>query len=143
MGASGWKYRGEFDGDPVKTLHAIQKRIFESGDYLWEEEDDDEPRPATVEELWEIESVQESGTHSLMDVSEFVLPDAEPGIGAIRPLNPAELVALFGTEQPTVADYDRIGDMDLPEQPRWTGKCAVLYENGKPVELALWGNSGD
>ncbi|MFD8497400.1 hypothetical protein [Amycolatopsis sp. NPDC059657] len=141
MGASYWTYRGKFDGDPMKTLHEIRERIFLERDYLWEE---DEPHPASVEELMANEMTQECGTHSALDVSRFIAADDPDDFGTIRPLTSAQLIAAFGTEDPTIADYEREQNADLLYlAPRWSATCALLYENGTAVELALWGISGD
>lgn len=144
MGASAWSVRGRFDGDPEAALDAMKARVFEEGDYLWEE--DEIGRPDSIDELYEVETVQESGTHSVLDVHEFISATGEDDFGTIRPLTDAELVAAFGTEEPSVADFDELdkaGRLPYERRPRWSANCALLYENDVAVELAIWGVSGD
>ena len=143
MGASVWSVRGRFDGDPEAALEGMKARAFAEGDYLWEE--DELGRPDTLEELYETESVQESGTHSVLDVHEFISATGEDDFGTIRPLTDAELLAAFGTEEPSVALFDELDKAGrLPyNRPRWSAHCALLYEDDVAVELAIWGYSGD
>lgn len=144
MGGSSWSVRGRFDGDPDAALDAMKARVFEEGDYLWE--DTGLGRPDSVEELYELESAQEAGTHSVLDVHEFIGATGEDDFGTIRPLTDAELLATFGTDEPSVAAFDELDKAHrLPYglQPRWSANCALLYENDIAVELAIWGVSGD
>jgi hypothetical protein len=127
----------------MTTLRAIQERIFAEGDYY--RYDDDAPVPGSIKELLEDPNTQEEGTHSVMDVYRFIGQSAEDDYGTIKHLTAAELMAAFGTEKPSVADYDRLVAADkLPYgKPRWSAGCAFLYEDGKAVELAIWGITGD
>jgi hypothetical protein len=70
-------------------------------------------------------------------------------VGAIFPLSAAELNQVFGTRQPSTADFDR-GYQPGPGGPlgrlcgeRWTGRSIVIHEDGNPTEVYFWGFSGD
>ncbi|SDZ40476.1 hypothetical protein SAMN05421504_11545 [Amycolatopsis xylanica] len=142
MGASGWAYRGKFDGDPERTLAEIQQRIFLDDDYLWE--DDEEPRPSSIEELLENEVIEETGTHSALDVTRFIGAGEEFDFGTIRPMSSDEILAAFGTAQPAIADFERLKNAEIvPDLPHWSAVYTPLYADGIPVELGIWGISGD
>ncbi|MEV6907012.1 hypothetical protein [Amycolatopsis sp. NPDC051071] len=144
MGASYWSDRGRFDGDPERALTALKARVFAENDYLWQ--DDETEPPDTLEELQETETFLEGGTHSVLDVHHFVGATGEDDFGTIRPLTDAELSAAFGTEEPSVAAFDELAKENrLPYEslPRWSARCALLYDGDIAVELAIWGISGD
>ncbi|MEC3979610.1 hypothetical protein [Amycolatopsis sp. H20-H5] len=126
----------------MATLREIRDRIFAAGDYLWEE---DEPRPGSVEELFENPDVQEEGTHSALDVYRFIGQSDQDDFGTVKHLTADELTAAFGTQKPSPADYERlVAANGLPyDKPRWSAGCAFLYQDGKAVELAIWGHTGD
>lgn len=67
--------------------------------------------------------------------------------GAIRIVNPEELIEYFGTDQPTrerIEDVYRTSASDLPPMFRGSGCCAPVYSGrGNCVGLAFWGMSGD
>jgi hypothetical protein len=61
--------------------------------------------------------------------------------GIIVGLSPGETRDLLGSDTPDQADFLRnhtCGHVD-----RWTGRRAVLYQDGKPHEFAFWGIFGD
>jgi len=104
--------------------------------------------PATLEQLWQDESVQESGTHSILDVDRIIDPhDDGEDMMTVRPLTEEEVQGWIGSAKPTRADFERAsqngGLFDLVAD-RWNGCCTVLYaEDGEPAEIAFWGISGD
>jgi hypothetical protein len=58
---------------------------------------------------------------------------------------------VFGTEQPSAADFDRgcksglVGPLDLGSLlgERWSGRSVVIFKDGSPAEVFFWGFSGD
>jgi len=68
-------------------------------------------------------------------------------IGAVRLLTSAELEQVFGTQEPSAADFDRVNGQSGPlgdlTDGRWTGRCVVIYREGIPDEISFWGFSGD
>ena len=72
-------------------------------------------------------------------------------VGATVPLSPAELHQVFGTVQPSAADFDRgyklglVGPLDLSNLlgERWIGRSMVVYKDGSQAEVFFWGFSGD
>lgn len=156
MGASGWQYTVPYESDLQVALDRLREETFRRGDYLWQWEgewvdpEEARPRPATMADLLADESVEEEGTHSIIDCPRVVhgppATDAEWSsseyFGAVVPVTGAELVAAVGTDRPTAQQLEA-----LEEQiacARWVGRCAALYsDSGSPEQLAFWGYSGD
>jgi hypothetical protein len=147
VGASGWNYVTEYRGDVRSSLAALHQEMFDGGESWFRTVLDrwELPQPATLEELWGSEVYHEfmgtHGTHSILDV---------PGLGpnGISPLDTATIVRLFGSDQPTRADWDRAAGEHAEGVrevlvDRWTGRYVVLFEGDEPVEVAFWGASGD
>ncbi|MEU8075446.1 hypothetical protein AB0B31_08340 [Catellatospora citrea] len=137
----------EYRGDVRSSLAALHQEMFDGGEAWFRTELDrwELPQPATLEELWGSEVYHEfmgtHGTHSILDV---------PGLGpdGISPLGADAIVRLFGSDQPTRADWDRVAGEHATGVAevlgdRWTGRCVVLFEDGEPVKVAFWGLSGD
>lgn len=159
MGASGWDYRVPYVGTIEETFVAAQEQVLASGDYIWpwgevdpdDEDDEVAPRPSSLTALKaakEIEEFWDEGTHTILDVDRITAAGADE-FGAIRPLTAAELTQLFGTEQPSGADFDRVYQPDLAAPraelmpTKWTGRSLVIYRDGAPDEVYFWGVSGD
>jgi hypothetical protein len=150
VGASSWHYRTAFDGDIAAALTTLQARVFAVGDYFWAYDGQydgmpRQPRPVSVEELWQDETTQESGTHSIMDVCRIIGPGDPDDYGTVRPLRPTDVKQLFGSETPTPEDFDRaVEERTLPDlTPRWSACCMPLFVDGHLTEIAFWGHSGD
>jgi hypothetical protein len=169
MGASGWQYRVPYAGSVEETLIRLQEQILASDDYIWPwegrddgpnpyadlfevEPSEDVPRPSSLADLnaaKEIEAFWEEGTHTILDVDR-VIAAGDDQAGAIRALSPQELSRVFGTVQPSAADFSRIhrdqwwtgplGDL-LGES--WTGRSLMIYSDGTSAEVYFWGISGD
>jgi hypothetical protein len=112
------------------------------------------PRPSSLAGLnavkEETEEFWDEGTHSILDIERVATAedDGNP-FGTIHPLTPAELAEVFGTSQPSAADFDRVHQpgaggrlLDLRVE-RWTGRSVVIYKDGVPAEVFFWGFSGD
>ncbi|WP_326564968.1 hypothetical protein VSH64_24285 [Amycolatopsis rhabdoformis] len=155
MGASGWHYRAPYAGSVKATHKFVQAQLLSSGDYVWPWEDFDPeyvtpvPRPRSLPDLnaaKDSENFWDCGTHSILDTHEISESD---GVGTIRPLSTTELTTVFGTPQPSAADFDRVfqpgpsGPLADLMGERWTGRSLVLYHNGTPTEVFFWGFSGD
>jgi hypothetical protein len=159
MGASGWDYIEPFDTDLATTLANLRKRVFEEDGYFWFESI---PKPATLAELdallqqdeddlfdgeldfdspefQQLMDLATTGTHSVLDAR------GVGGRGSIRIVPPAAVEALFGSPQPSRADFER-----APEGQRmdvlgdYTGACVQLHDaTGAVTEVGFWGISGD
>lgn len=145
LGASGWECYVPYQEDLGAALDQLRHRVFREGDYYWAAEDEDlsdgQKKPETIEELWEDEDVQESGTHSILDTDRIVGPGEEPSYGTVQPVSVAEARRLTGTALLTRA---HVGAIDPLASQRWFGRCAVLHDvGGKPQEIYFWGFSGD
>lgn len=148
MGASGWSYYVEYQPDLGQALNELRAKVFEEGDYWWAEPcefgksaKDFLNRPRTEEELWSSEAVQESGTHSILDMHEMVRPCGNPDHGTVEPVSEAEALRSVGVARLTRAHVERMADL---AERRWFGRCAVLHDDaGLPSEIYFWGFSGD
>jgi hypothetical protein len=145
MVASGWSHVVPYCADLNTALRDLQEGLFRDEDYYWY---DDDERPTSLTELWRLLSQTDLGaigTHSILDVDRVGDGDEKSDFGSIRPLTAAERQRWFGTDTPTRADYDNLHD-DIEfhaDPPRWSGRCVVLYRDGKPDAIAFWGSSGD
>ena len=98
-------------------------------------------KPKTIEQA--LKHQAESGTHSILDISEI---SAEPKFGAVTPLPCAKLIEFFGTEPPTRAQIEDADSFDKLEEyvsERWQGIYIIAYRDGVPSEINFAGCSGD
>ncbi|MFJ4472848.1 hypothetical protein ACIP2X_35915 [Streptomyces sp. NPDC089424] len=147
MGASAWDYYVPYQEDLDAALQQLRGEVFATGDYYWVHDDepqpdgDGEPRPQSLDELWEDELVQETGTHSILDIFRVVGPDETPDHNTVEPVTAEEARELLGTDKLTRA---HVKDFGVFPQSRWIGRCTVLHdEAGDPHEIYFWGYSGD
>ncbi|MEV3859687.1 hypothetical protein AB0J38_35945 [Streptomyces sp. NPDC050095] len=146
MGASGWDYYVPYREDIGAALAGLRQEVFDAQDYYWDPWDEDAPdrsrtRPATIEELWEDEGVQEEGTHSILDMERVLRPGEQPDYGTVEPVRPEEARRLTGTD---VLTREHIQAIEPLAARRWFGRVAVLHDSaGLPRELYFWGFSGD
>ncbi|MEV4938208.1 hypothetical protein [Streptomyces zaomyceticus] len=157
MGASGWDYITRFDGDVEVALAALQGRVFQ-------EKYGDDARFQSMEDLYEDEEFMGTeGTHTILDIDRFVATDDPPtrsGIadyGTLRPLPMSRVRHHFGTDRPSVEQYEELvaaahealsheehEQSLLGEcQMRWTGYYVALYSDDRPTHLGIFGSSGD
>ena len=83
-----------------------------------------------------------SGTHSVIDIATL---SPFPQGGAFSPLWQEDLLACFGTEQPTRAMIEHLCEccgMCHPK-PRGEGTYIIVYKDGRPDEMYFEGSSGD
>src|SRR5690242_12461586 len=96
MGASDWDHYTPYTQDVEAAFRAVRAQAFADGDYYWA----GGPRPSSLDDLFEIEDVQESGTHSVLDLDRLVPAGQKPGGGQVSPLTEAELLSYIGTDRP-------------------------------------------
>jgi hypothetical protein len=159
MGASGWNYVTPYRGSVEATLEALHDEVFQQ---LY----GDGEEYGSLQELYaDEEFMGEEGTHSILDVYRIV-ETTEPPKGhrndyfAVRPLAPDRLVHHFGTDRPTVQQYEDAmahaydamrtrhpmkADTTLlsEDRMRWTGVYVILHTDGEPTHVAFFGSSGD
>ncbi|GHJ43573.1 hypothetical protein Cs7R123_09150 [Catellatospora sp. TT07R-123] len=147
MGASGWSYYVPYEEDLNAALTRLQQRVFAEGDYWWvhggfgTSAADYANRPASFEELIADEAVQESGTHSILDMYRVQADGQRPDFAMVQPVSRAEAMARTGVEKLT---RDHVAAIDGLADQRWHGRCAVLHDaTGQPAEIYFWGFSGD
>ncbi|MFD4142954.1 hypothetical protein [Streptomyces sp. NPDC058572] len=156
MGASGWDYVTRYHGDVEAALATLQARVFQ-------EEYGDGARYRSLEDLYEDEEFMGTeGTHTILDIDRVVVTDAPPtpsGIadyGTLRPLALSRVVHHFGTDRPSVEQYEELvaaaSEAGHEEHERsllgecrmrWTGCYVVLYSDDRPTHLGIFGFSGD
>ena len=174
MGASSWHYTTPFNDDPNVALQQLRKQVFESGRYgdpfitvnvgqqlkgmpitirliviaaklfynvtqllSWVGRGCRSPR--SIEEA--IALAGESGTHSILDIERC---SQSPDFGVAWKFQLANIRRLYGTEQPSFEDVERVGLHAAAENlERWQAVYFPIYENGIPVSLFFVGCSGD
>ena len=144
MGASRWEYFVPFEPDLASALTRLHQQVIDAQEYFIVL-DRDEEHPASREEILARDGVEYSGTHSILDIDEVIEPDGEDGYATLRPLTEAERLHYFGTTTPAREDFERAGADDAlgSHGQRWSGYSTVLYQQDVPVEIAIWGSSGD
>lgn len=158
MGASGWSYVTRYSGDVGAALRELQERVFLDGDYSWWDEFGEyEPRPGSVEEIWDSKQGWVSGTHSILDIDRGADTTGQPEPGGddhrkVRPLAADAVMSLFGTARPSPAQFKAIaldyahpshGALMAQVEVRWTGLYVLLYDEDTPTQIGFWGFSGD
>lgn len=145
MGASGWEYYVPYREDLGAALAELHQKAFEEHDYLWydwEPEGERPPRPQRIDDLWN--AVEESGTHSILDIYRVIDPGGPVTYSThnvVRPVTPQEAMECLGVQRLT---REHVPQFDVFPRWRWFGRCAVLHDDhGKPDEIYFWGHSGD
>jgi len=174
MGASCWHYEVPYSDDPESALQTLRDEVFASGRYgnllsnvnIWTSlrgmplslkvivvlvksfyvtsefvswVSRGFRGPGTIEEA--VELAAKSGTHSILDI-ERCSKFAE--FGAATPLSPRERLRIYGREEPTVEDLDRVGwDAAAEDLERWHAVYFPLFVDGTPKSLVFVGCSGD
>jgi hypothetical protein len=135
MGATFWSYVVPYTGDITTTLATLQHQVFEqeyASDY------------ASLAELWDDEEfMNEAGTATVLDTPRIADATEPPSYGTLRPLTPERLQHHFGTDRPTLDQFQRAEPQLAREGTRWSGHYLLLWEGGAPTRVAFWGATGD
>lgn len=154
MGASPWEYITPYAGSVEASLKALHAQIFNQkyGD------------ASTFQSLAELHADEdfmgEVGTHSILDIQRVVhttdTPDRykDEDYNTLRPLAPDRLAHYFGTDHPTVRQYEEQlaaahqahrFEVSLLEEcrMRWTGIYIILHTDDQPTHVGIFGYSGD
>lgn len=146
MGASAWDCVVPYNDDVSAALATAHEVTFQKGRYHWVHDGrwgpPEHPRPSSIEKLWEDPVVQETGTHSVLDVRR-ISSSEESDYEEAAPLTLEEIQQLFGTERPTRDDYQRVRDSLWDEAYRGLGYYVVLYRDNVPDEISFFGITGD
>lgn len=139
MGGNGWFQTGPYHED----LSAAFRRAQEES--LVNQGDGFEGR--SIDDLWMDpewwEYIGTGGTGSVVDQYALIAPDAEEEFGTMRPLTEQEVREWAPGGRPTYAEWSKALD-ELEFYPgRGSGRCTVLYDDGKPVEMVYWGVTAD
>jgi hypothetical protein len=144
----------------ARSLQELRERVFRDKEYHWWDdlEEEEESRPATIEEIWASEEMKRSGTHSILDVGRVVETTVPPSwnnsredLGTIRPLPSERVVRYFGTGRPSRARFEELAggldpaseDFITEVQMADTGLYVLLYDGDTATEVGIWGFSGD
>jgi hypothetical protein len=149
MGASSWDYIVPFQDDIIEAMLELQRQVFAAGKF-WKGYSN-EFDTGSLEELLSMKDTQhfwEWGTHSILDMDRLIYPDEpdeEDTDGAITMFPDDETLRYLGSDRPSRQDFDRARDdlMMNADLPRWHGRYVILYDDGKPAEIAFFGYSGD
>jgi hypothetical protein len=160
MGASGWNYVAPYQGSVEATLEALHDRVFH------ERYGDGEEYGSRAELYADEDFMGEEGTHSILDVRRVVKTTDYPRRGraadyfTVRPLTTARLVHHFGTDRPSVQDYEGAmarayealsarnrmeenATLLVEDRMRWTGVYVLLHTEGRTTHVGFFGSSGD
>lgn len=166
MGGSGWEYVTPYEGSVEQSIRALQQKVFDE-EFAHGRSPEFFGIPVetygSLEELWaDEEFMGEIGTHTVIDVYRPIAAGAKLGphehYNTIGPLTDERLEHYFGTTQPTLRQYEEAIDhahkvmFDYPRteqvlideaEQRWTARYVVLYDDGRPTRLGVFGSSGD
>ena len=146
MGAHPWFYFIAYTTDIAKSLETLRQREFSAGRY-----NPSEPFPRFPVDLRHAPgskhssidtaraAADASGTRSILDMTRI---STGPDFGAVAPLDEAELMDLFGTIKPTVADIEA-SEALFDQIERGQGTYIVVYENDEPSQVFFAGYSYD
>ena len=146
MGASPWFYFVPYNADFGRALNVLREREFKAGRYFPAEMTPRFPvnlahvpgcKHASIEEA--VEEADASGTASILDMERVA---ARPDFGAVCPLDPDELMDLYGTGEPTRQEVEDNDDL-FDQLERGQGVCFAVYEDGKPKHIYFAGYSFD
>lgn len=102
---------------------------------------DEAPTVRTREDLDILQQFSSSGTSTILDITHV---SETPEFGALFPVTPEQLREHFGTEQPTMAQFQQpSGASPVRYHERGQAYYIVLYKNGKPDEIWIEGSTGD
>jgi hypothetical protein len=151
MGATPWSYLVDYQPDVNLALQALRQREFEAGryspaiDYAEFPLRSDHPGPgaqhASIEAA--IEDADADGTQTILDIREI---SEERLPSTASPLEPLELLNVFGTELPTsdmVEDADEVLGEIFDFIGRGQSVYVVLYKDHQPHKLLFVGYSYD
>jgi hypothetical protein len=151
MGATPWSYLVDYQPDVNAALQALRQREFETGRYFpaigYEEFPLCSGHPGSGSRHTSIEAAIEAadadGTQTILDIREI---SKERLLGTASPLEPLELLNIFGTEMPTtdmVEDSDEVPYEIFDFIGRGQSVYVVLYEDNQPAKLLFVGYSYD
>ncbi len=151
MGANPWLYLVNYQPDINSVLQTLRHREFQSGryfpaiDYVFFPLRPDHPSLGAQHDSIEaaIEDAGADGTQTILDIREI---SNERLPSTASPLEPIELISVFGTEMPSidmVADTDEIPNEIFDFIGRGQSVYIVLYENGQPEKILFIGYSYD
>jgi len=157
MGSSSWTYFIPYRPDVASAIRDYQQEMFLAGEYYTPSVDGPDGRGmTTLAELWANEDLTDAGgTHSLLDIRR-IHTDVQPGLLDDPSLSPEPCLAplpddrrqeVLGGGSPDRAVVRGLLARRPPPPwaglPRGIGLYLVTYDADMPVEIAVWGRSGD
>src|SRR5215831_1554438 len=137
MGAELWMYFVPYQQDFQKALEELREQEFQAGRYYpvndenFQEYFDEQPE--SIEEARELADAD--GTRSILDIDRV---GDEADYGVVRRLTEKEIIAYFGTKEPTRDVVEANSDF-FEDIERGQGVCFVVYQDGAPSELVFAG----
>ena len=146
MGGHPWFYDVPYQPDIDKALQELRRTEFAAGRYnpvirfpdfpLGPDSPAPGPQHASIKAA--LRASREDGTRSILDMERV---SERPEYCAVSPLPEAELVTLYGTNQPT---HDMVEELlFLEDAERGQGIYIILYKDGAPSEILFAGYSFD
>jgi len=97
----------------------------------------EKPKPASINAL--LAECQESGTHSIIDISGI---SSSPEIGRAFPMPPDVMHELYGSTAPERAQVENRKHERSNELEHWHCWYVIVYKEGQPHEIYFEGVSG-
>jgi hypothetical protein len=150
VGAHPYWYIEKYQPNIDQTLHQLREREFRAGRYnpmmpfLEFPVHANSPAPGaghtTIDEA--LLDADADGTRSILDLNYI---SDEPEFGAVCPMPDEMIEEIFGTTQPTRAQFEQAYDFWENEifENRGQGVYVILYKNGRPDEIVFAGYSFD
>jgi len=160
MGGDPYCYFTRYQNDIQVALDALREQEFKAGRYypamdkrqmrrlgFPRDETLSGPGPQHASIAEAIDASEADGTFSILDIERIT---DSPGFASACPLPPDELIAMFGTAEPTRKQLETAllsSESEVAgfwEQiDRGCGRYVVLYDNGRPCEIFFVGYSWD
>jgi hypothetical protein len=149
MGANPWWYIVDYKPDIDSALQSLRQQEFQAGRYFPAISYESFPLNPDYSSSAQHESIEAAieaadadGTQSILDIR-AISEDREAGTAS--PLEPFELLNIFGTETPTI---DTVDDEEIPEEifsciNRGEAVYVILYKDNNPNKLMFVGYSYD
>lgn len=113
MGSSAWTAFTPYQDDISAALEGARRQAFEEQRYYWPYGTDgipDRPKPSSLEDFWQPDTTEQFGAHCVIDAEVVLAAGEEPDFGTLSPPSVEDVIEVFGTEQPTRADFERAED---------------------------------
>ena len=156
MGARPYCYFTRYQNDIQAALDGLREHEFKAGRYypamakgfgFLPDETSPAPGPQHASIVEAVDASEAEGTCSILDIEHIA---DTPDFASACPLPSDELIALFGTAEPTRKQLEAVllsresdNDGFWEQIDRGHGRYVVVYDNGEPREIFFAGYSWD